>query len=268
MRAVGRIGVIALGLAGLPAMANAGWINVYSNDFNGGASSALSGGGSIVSVGGFSGIGNPGNQFSGQYLVNDSGSIWHAGSATVLPTVTTLTLTGLADHTAISLSFLLAIRDTWDGSYYRLDPGLDFANYDYFNVAVDGTTIFSETFSQRLDNPNYVQSFQAPAGSLLTVVNRDYTRVAGPDSAYDMGLYADFQSIAHTGSTLTLSFWADGPGWQGGVDESWGMDNLCVSILGASAPPSQSVPEPETATILLAGLGILGVTRSRKAARR
>jgi hypothetical protein len=51
---------------------------------------------------------------------------------------------------------------------------------------------------------------------LLTgTVPYNYAGGVFTDTAYDMGIDPSFQTIAHSGSTLTISFWADGPGWQG-----------------------------------------------------
>jgi hypothetical protein len=278
-----RAALLSLAIGGISLNANAGAITVYSNDFNSGASAQMSGAGRLDSVAGFAGIGNAGNQFSGQYLVNDTGTVWKNPNP-VPATPTVVTLTGLPDHTAISLSFLLAIRDSWDGSYYAPDPTYDFANYDYFNVAVDGVKVFSETFGLRntlgaaYGYTGYVQSYVPPVGGLLTGTGlnaKNYGGGPSADSAYDMGVDPSFQSIAHSGSTLTLSFWADGPGWQGmsnGIlgnckvdacsDESWGMDNLHVSVI--QAVPVQPVPEPQTYAMMLVGLGLLGVTARRR----
>lgn len=267
-----RAAISALVALGFSLNAQADWQSVYSNDFNGGMSAQVSGGGFLKSVSGYAGVGQQGNQFSGQYLVNDTGCYNFRCNSLTAPSVpTTLTLTNLPAHTAISLSFLLAIRDSWDGSYYAPNPRMEFANHDYFNVSVDGVRLFSETFTTWPD-ANYVQSYVAPTGGLLTPIARNYDGNAYLDDAYDMGLDPRFQSIAHSGSTLTISFWADGSGWQGRTngnptcvsdncsDESWGIDNLRVSILAAP------VPEPESAAMMLAGLAVLGTLSRRRRA--
>lgn len=275
-----RTTILALVTLGACANAQAGWTTVYSNDFESGLSGQISGAGMLAPVSGYAGLGSSGNQFSGSYLVNDTGSMWHQ-TRPAPGTATTLTLTGLPGHTAISLSFLLAIRDSWDGSYYAPNPNLDLANYDYFNVAIDGNKVFSETFGFRTPTqyPGYVQSYVAPVGGLLT--SGYGTNLGGnfgyPDSAYDMGKDPLFQSIAHTGSSLTISFWADGAGWQGGLDESWGLDNLRVSLLETETPPSPPPtttptpapnPLPVPGTLLLTATALLGLGLSRRISAR
>lgn len=65
----------------------------------------------------------------------------------------------------------------------------------------------------------------------------------------------------HTGSDLILEF-AAGAGFQGGFDESRGIDNLTVSTLG----DIPAVPRPATLPLLAGGLGGLAMFRRRQAA--
>jgi len=57
-----------------------------------------------------------------------------------------------------------------------------------------------------------------------------------------MGLDPLFTNIAHTADTLTVDFFASGPGWSGGGDESWAIENVSVSLNG-------TVPEPASLMI-------------------
>ncbi len=157
---------------------------------------------------------------------------------------TTLTLTGLPAHTTVSLDFLLAIVDSWDGSSGGFHP-------DIFNVTVGGSTVFAYTF----DNVGHPQSY--PIAKRLFSQNVAFSSMWA-DSAYDMAAEPLLQNIPHTGSSLTVSFFASGAGWQGGNDEFWGIDNLQVSI--------NAVPEPSTCLAGLSALGMLGLCarRSRK----
>ncbi len=52
------------------------------------------------------------------------------------------------------------------------------------------------------------------------------------DSAWDLSLDPVFQNIPHTASTLTIDIFADGAGFQGGANESFGIDNLNVVLNG------------------------------------
>ncbi len=185
---------------------------VFSSDFNAAnLPLAISGSGSLASVQGFDGRGPGGNSFDGQFLHNPS-----TGNPAA---ATTLTLTGLPPHNTLSLRFLLAIIDSWDG------------NNDNFVVTLDGAEVFNQTF-----NSSGNQSFPYPTGSLIF---RDEHAAFGDgdnnfrDGAYDMSRVPQFRDIPHTASTATITWFASGNNWGGGDDESWAIDNLEVSVSAA-----------------------------------
>ncbi len=232
---------LALFLSGAGA-SSAFAVSVFSTDFNAGAPPEFSGVTTTEGVQGYAGLGTGLNVFGGNFLRN----------TTAPPLKTTLTLAGLPAHTDVTLSFLLAIIDSWDGS-----GGHGFGP-DIFNVTVDGSSILAETFDNFFD----VQSYAPPAGVLLS--SGSSVGFAGwPDSAYNMGLDPIFSNIPHTASTLTVEWFAGGAGWQGGGDESWAIDNVEVSV--NRTPPVSSVPEP--VSLLLMGSGFVGmmVMRRKKA---
>src|SRR5439155_12239073 len=117
---------------------------------------------------------------------------------------------------------------------------------DYLNVQLDGTPLFHETFANYTCPQSYSGWGQLAFNTSLGF-NSGFV-----DAAYDMGYYPRFQSIHHTASTLTLSWFASGAGWQGGDDESFGIDNLQVVFFNlpyfdALANPGQpSFPNPES----------------------
>jgi len=208
---------------------------VFSTDFNAGAPAQFSGVTTTVPVQGYSTV----PDFSGSFLRNASGG--NPASKT------TLTLTGLATHTFVSLDFLFAAIDSWDGNTQPFGGAPDF-----FNVAVNGVTIFSHTFD------NFSASDQTYTGAPLG--GRTNRFAAGgptwPDSAYDMGADPIFQNIPHTSGTLVVEWWASGAGWSGGTDESWAIENLSVS--------ANVIPEPGSYAMLIAGLGLLGFVARRR----
>ena len=65
-------------------------------------------------------------------------------------------------------------------------------------------------------------------------------------------------TFAHSASSLTLQFFANGAGWQGGQDEAWAIENIQVVL----------DPIPEPSSILLVGSGILAVAPRLKRRRR
>lgn len=187
----------------------------WFSDFNGELPSEISGFGVLESVQGYIDHG-----FTGQFLLNDS-----------LGEVTQLVINDLPAHTSFNLDFLLAIIGSWDGS------GGDFGP-DWFLVRVDGVEIFKETFG-------YVEpSFQP--GSEVTLVTGAFLGFdeASHDAAYDMGFQHQFQNIPHTASSLTVEFLASGEGWQGGLDESWAIDNLSVILHTQDEPSTFPVIQP------------------------
>lgn len=191
--------------------------SVYSNNFDDaptvapGVSASLTMNGSLVGVEGYAGLGTGGNTFAGRFLRNDS-----PGNPAAK---TTLTLSDLPAHTSVDLDFLAAMIDSWDGE----------RGPDFFNVEVDGRLIFSETFDWTSQNE---QSYVAPPGGQLTT--RPLSQLGfspqWPDAAYDLGLDAVFENIPHNSSTLTISWYASGSGWQAGNDESWAIENLDVAL--------------------------------------
>jgi len=140
---------------------------------------------------------------------------------------TTLTLTGLPEHTSIDLGFLLAIIDSWDGSNSNTNVAPDI-----FNVDVDGQSIFSETFEGALGPASYVP----PQGVEIVFKQQRGFNSNWLDSSYNMGNDPTFQNINHTSNSVTVDFYASGNGWQGGIDESWAIDNVQLCI---------NAPEPE-----------------------
>lgn len=190
---------------------------VFSSDFNDPSlPSEISGAGTFASVQGYDGRGPSGNNFDGQFLRNSS-----TGNPA---TPTTLTLTNLPSHNTISLRFLLAIIDTWDG------------NNDDLVVTLDGTEIFNQNF-----NSNGGQTFPYHAGSLI--FRNEHVAFGDSsnnfrDSGYDMTRVPEFRDIPHTASTATINWFASGNNWDGGDEESWAIDNLEIRV---SAAPLESL---------------------------
>ncbi len=204
----------------LPAMS----ATLYSNDFETNAA-GFSGAGSRQGTQGYGAIG-----YGQQFLRNDSAG--RPAPASVL----NLNLAAAASAAVLTLD--LAIIDSWDG-----DKGPDI-----FNVKVDGDLIFSQAFSY--NEPKL----------LPTLVTKSFGTFLGftgwKDAAYGMTLgLGNLAAGAHT-----IEFFASGGDWQGGDDESWGIDNVRVTDAVTS-----NAPEPETYALMLAGLGVLSwVTRRRR----
>ena len=194
---------------------------VYFNDFESG--STLSGTGSIEGVQSYEGA----NDISGNFWRDDS----IGGSSD-------LSLSGLGAHSSLVIEFDLALIDSWDGGQETsFGP-------DIFNVTVDGEEAL------RTSNFN-------PISPLLTdgVFGDFGFNPNFNDEAYRVSLV-----VEHITGGAEISFFADGGGYQGGIDESWAIDNLSVSTSG---DPSV-IPLPAGLPLLLGALGLTGLTLRRR----
>ncbi len=180
-------------------------VEVFSTDFNSGLPSEVSGG-ALEGVLGLDGAGHAPDLFSGDLLRNTASGDPAAA--------TTLTLAGLPSHTHVSVGFLLAMIDSWDSTNGTPAP-------DYFNVAIDGVPVLQITSANASGSNTY-------AGDQIYFANAGWG--SWNERAFDMNSEAALQDVPHTGSSLTIDFFASGAGWQGGADESWGIDNLHVSV--------------------------------------
>lgn len=215
--------VCVLAVAGLAAAAGARPTNVFSSDFESGTPAGWGGYYSVESSQGLSAWG-----FGNNLSRNDSAPAQ----------ATTLTLSNLPAHDSVSVQFLLAIIDSWDGNGGNPGP-------DSFEVKVDGNTVFSAVFASASGSSDY-------AGAPFAVGNFGWN--SWNDYLYDFTNVASLNNIAHTASSLTVEFTAAGPGWQGGSDESFGVDNVNVMVNEVPAPGAMAI----------AGAASLVLTRRRR----
>lgn len=153
-------------------------------------------------------------------------------------TTATLTLTGLAAHTTVSLDFLMALMDSFDGG-------------DNFQIRVDGNTVYTFTFASFGDG--------TPTAGTTLVGNKQLSGTNGQfwsnDYGFDMSSESALHNISHTSSTLTIEFYAAFN--EVASNEGIAIDNLVVST-NANAT---AVPEPFTAGLLATAL--IGLRRRR-----
>lgn len=165
-----------------------------------------------------------------------------------------LSLSNLAAHSNVLLEFDLYLIRSWDGS--SAGTAFDYGD-DHFKLAVaGGATLLDETFS----NGN-------PAGqSFGPLANNPY--YTGASETYSLGyeFYDGIQqtsqvmdsvyrlrfNFAHDSDKLALDF--SGYGLQSMEDESWGLDNVRVSV----------VPEPAPLPLLGAGLALVAWVARRR----
>ncbi|MEZ5316484.1 MAG: PEP-CTERM sorting domain-containing protein [Vicinamibacterales bacterium] len=239
-----------------PRAAKAGTIQVFFTDFDGAIPGELSGVTTTAGVEGYAGDG-----FSGQMLWNATGGNPLDRRVSGVPGLpTTLTLTNLPEHVGVDVNFLLAIIDSWDAGD-ACSKGTD-----YFNVVADGTLLVQDSYGIACGTGEDTAPVDEEIG---TTHDRGFDSPSlswtYQDRAFDMTNDSRL-FFEHTASTLTLQFFANGAGWQGGLeDESWGMDNLEVLLVTVDdvppPPPPTPTPVPEPTTMLLVGGGLIGAVR-------
>ncbi len=227
--AVKRLLAASLVAASLAAPAAAA---TFTFDFESGTPAEFTGEGFTAPAGAMAGY----NGFAGNFWLNNA----FANQAT------NIALSGLAAHDQVSLSFGLALIDSWDGQNGAPAP-------DYFSI-YEGN---NELFRISVGNASGGNSELIPASATNRSQPGNVVYSYWPDSIFDVAF-----SFAHSGSTLGLSLFAHGAGWQGSSDESWGIDNLVITTREVNQPAP--VPLPAGLPLLLAGLGALGLVKRRK----
>ncbi|MFS0737239.1 PEPxxWA-CTERM sorting domain-containing protein [Sphingomonas sp. 1P06PA] len=221
---------------------------VLSNDYDGNAFVAggvtISGtdNGSVVAIDTVAGETAAGPRWSGNFFQNTNTGNPAAG--------TTLTLSNLGAHTGITIDFVLGFLNSWDGPTGGSAP-------DYFDLYADNALLGRFSFSNA--------AAEAPLLNGATIVSQNGQHGGGiffSDSIVDMSTAAGL-TFAHTASSVTFLAQASGEGWQGGSDESWGIDDLSVTLNGVAS----AVPEPASWALMIGGFGLVGGAMRRRAAR-
>lgn len=236
--------VLLTALAGLALSGHAAAVTLYANDFDGGV--VVDGG---VGVAGFTN-GGLDTATAGVWNADGwSGSVFRNASTGNPALLSELTLSNLAPHSAVEIDFLLGLLESWDSS----DGGC--CAPDWLDIYIDGSLVGSLTTNNALGTvEDYDGGTELYEGVQINTASYYYS-----DALIDMST-AGFLSFAHTGSTLTLGLQARGAGWQGGSDESWGIDSLQISYDGQRS----EVPVPGTLPLLGIGLAGLGLARRRR----
>ncbi len=230
--------------AAILAAAPAGAQVVYSNDFDGGVVTGPGVGVTIdnggESRGALTGTWNA-NGWKNNFLINTS----------VNPITTTqFNFTGLGAHTSVSLGGVLGLLDSWDSIDGSPAP-------DYLQVLINGIVVATMTANSASGTTT-----DPAGGNIIAFHEQVDTNQFYSDTLVDF-TNSPWANFAHSGSTLTVGFRAAGAGWQGGTDESWGLDNFSVTLNNATG----AVPEPATWAMMLMGFGAVGgALRSRRRA--
>ncbi|MFN8589478.1 MAG: hypothetical protein U0704_16930 [Candidatus Eisenbacteria bacterium] len=220
-------------LAALPAAAATFW----QTDFEAGIPVEFSAPGAAVeATQGWATLGHPGNTFGPKFLRYSAQGL----------SDTKLVLRALPPHTHVSLGFLLAVIDSWDGT-------------ELYQVRVNGALLFDHWFQLATGDSS---DYHAPAGGVLAR-GGDLGFSGGyyyqHDRAYDLSLDPAFQDIPHTADSLvvtwSLSAISGGAAqqWQGGSDESWALDNVRVSLHLEGADVDHAPVRDEALALAVAG---------------
>ena len=220
--------------------ANASGVQVYTNDFQGVIGSEWSSSKTNVTP-------IASRRFLGQFW-NDTVS---------------LNLANLPQHTSVTVSFDLFVIRTWDGNIVE-DPGFpgEVIGPDVWDMSVVGGTALIHTTFNNHDFNNWPQAYPGsyPSGDYLARTGAVENNTLG----YTWGGYGVIDSVYHPVITfdhfagnLELAFSSSLVDWNPpiGIDnESWGLDNIVVSV----------VPEPGSLIALACGvLGLAGIRRRR-----
>jgi uncharacterized protein (TIGR03437 family) len=141
-----------------------------------------------------------------------------------------LTLGSLAPHSSVTVSFDLYILKSWDGNNPNYGP-------DRWRLSVaGGPTLFDTTFSNNFKTGAYDLSLQnypvlgsQPRAGAAKQDWLGYTFYG--DSAYHLTA-----TFVHSGGSLILDFSSSMFEGKGTADESWGLDNVVVSIDDPGVP--------------------------------
>jgi hypothetical protein len=159
----------------------------------------------------------------------------------------TLTLQSLPAHSQVTISFDLFIIRSWDGNQVNNLPALDSDPFvadiivgpDIWQLQAAGNTLLHTTFSNWTGNSDAPQAYPGlypggsyPAQTGASAVN-SLCYTYGP---FDMSaVYHLEYTFAHTDDALVLDFAA--MGLQAITDESWGLDNVQVSVSTGDGKP-------------------------------
>jgi hypothetical protein len=161
-----------------------------------------------------------------------------------------LSLTGLPAHTSVTVSFDLYVIQSWDGADPDgiLDPNID----EWLLNVTGGPTLLDTTFSNT-EESGHSQNYPDPVGGPTHPAGTGASEIDSlgyfflGDSVYTLSF-----TFPHTATSLVFNFGAHG--LQHILDESWGLDNVLVTVSGTPT----AIPEP--ASLLLLGPGLAGLT--------
>ena len=171
--------------------------------------------------------------------------------------IATLRLADLPSHNQVTVAFDLYLLRSWDGNQVSIpdDPVLQallvptaadgLIGPDRWQLRADGQALLDTTFA---NIPGFRQAYPGgdhPARTGATAVN-SLGYVFG-DAVMDT-IYRVERTFAHSGRSLALDFQA--LGLQIPEDESWGIDNITVTVQTIAGVPGEAPAQPEPPEVL------------------
>ena len=219
---------------------------VYGNDFSSQDASGWSVNGNSSGVL-FSSVANAASgygSFLGEYGAGDTLRFSHQNSALL--------------NSRVTLSFnFFAIR-SWDGNDQQWGQ-------DFFTVSANSILLLDKTFSNGAGTQTFTRAdgSGAPMAGSSEQYSLGYTFWDGvtgqrwnQDSVYRLSFVfdslSDLLDLTFSSSGLQKDYVRNDPNGSVYLDESWGIDNLQVSVEPLKA--ASSVPEPTVLSLLLLGL--------------
>lgn len=204
-------GILALSGA---AFAGESATQVYFNDFEGSVTGWSNSAKSLTPSGG--------RGFLGEF-----------GNETVM-----LPLSNLIGHDTITISFDLYVIRSWDGNVSTPGVGPDIWSTGMSHEGTDEHTFLATTFSNQPASHNRTQAYPLAYGdgnSPMYAGAMEVNSLGYQHLEYSLSsVYRMEFTMEHSGSTA--EFWFRAAGLQGISDESWGLDNVRVSVSGVPAP--------------------------------
>ena len=161
----------------------------------------------------------------------------------------TLSLTNLAPHSWVEITFDLYVINSWDG--------ISASGPDYFTLAVqDRPVLLHTTFANTVVSQSYPAdvgsgSYPSRTGALeVNSLGFDWLNLFG-DTVYRIT-----RRVQSSASSIQFQF-IGGVNEPDGRNETWGLDNVFVS---AGAPPPIIVSQPTNQTAAMGGTATFSVT--------